>query len=126
MTMWLLAGLGLYLFQIYLPTTLFLPAEGVMNHLGGRDALPEPSKWVGRSRRALANMQENLPIFATLGLLCMVVPGADSELAVQGAAVFVIARILYVPAYLLALTGVRSAFYLVALGGLGAMLVALL
>ncbi|MEO0322848.1 MAG: MAPEG family protein [Myxococcota bacterium] len=125
MMMWLLAGLGLYLFQIYLPTTLYLPAEGIMNHLGGRDALPEPSKWVGRSRRALANMQENLPIFVTLGLLGLVVPGANLELATQGAAVFVVARVLYLPAYLFALTGVRSAFYLVALGGLGAMLAAL-
>lgn len=126
MTMWLLAGLGLTLFQIYLPTTLFLPAEGLRTHLGGRDELPEPSPWVGRARRALANLQENLPFFVTLGLLAIVVPGADLELATQGAATFVIARTLYVPSYLFAVAGVRSTFYVIALGGLVAMLVALL
>ena len=125
MSTWLLAGLGLYLVQIFLPTILFLPAEGLGNHLASRDDLPAPSRYVGRARRALANMQEYLPIFLGLGLLAMVIEGTDLAQATLGAMVFVIARAVYVVAYLVSVPGTRTLVWAVGFGGLVMMLLAL-
>lgn len=117
MLFWMLAGLAVYLVNVFLPAALYLPKEGLMNHLGSRDNMPEADAMVGRARRALANMQENLPIFITLGLLAFVVEGADMAQAILGAQVFVIARIAYIAMYMISIVGLRSAAWTVGLIG---------
>lgn len=80
----------------------------------------------GRARRALANYQESLPIFLTLGLLTMIVEGADMQQAVLGAEVFVLARVTYIACYMAAIPWTRSTAFSVGLVGQVMMLLALL
>jgi len=117
MTIWILAVLGLYFCQIYLSAALYLPAEGLLRHAGGRDVLPEKGRLAARSDKALVNMKENLPFFLVPAVLAFLQPEADMELAVAGAKVFFFGRLVYVPAYLSGIPGPRSIAYGVALFG---------
>ena len=126
MVFWILAGLIVHLVGVFLPTFLYLPTEGIQGQVGPHDAQPEPNKMTMRARRAQANMQENLPFFLTLGVLALVVPGANLSLAITGAIMFVLARVFYIPSYLLALNWIRSGFYTIGLIGCGVMAWALL
>jgi uncharacterized MAPEG superfamily protein len=117
MQFWILAGLGVFLINVYVPTLLYFPAEGLTRHLGPRDHLPEPGAMVLRARRSLANHQENLPFFLTLGILALIVDGADLGLAVLGAQMFVLSRIAYIALYVLGVPVVRSLAYVVGLVG---------
>lgn len=126
MTGWLLAGLALYFVQIMIPSALFQKKLGVEGNVGPRDDVPEPDVRTARARRALANMKENLPFFLTLGVLALVVPGANLGLASAGAAVFVIARAIYVPLYLFGVPWWRTVAYVLGLAGCGMMALALL
>lgn len=126
MVTWLLLGLVLHLAYVFTPAALFLPAEGLMRHMGSRDDLPEPGALVGRARRALANWQESLPIFATLGILALVVDGADMAQAVLGAQIFVLARAAYLVLYLISIPMTRSVAWTAAVFGLGMMALALI
>lgn len=126
MLFWILAGLGVFLANIYLPAALFFPSVGMTRHVASRDDLPQPGRYVGRARRSLANYQENLPIFLTLGLLAMIVESADMEQAVLGAEIFVLARIAYIACYMAAIPWTRSTAFLVGLGGQVMMLLAII
>ena len=126
MEFWLLAGLGVYLLQVYAAAAIYLPTEGMATHLGGRDNLPEKGIMAGRADKALANMKENLPVFLTLGLLAVVVEGADSALAAQGAMIWVLARAAYFFAYLATIPYLRSIIWGISLVGLVMMLFSVL
>ena len=126
MLIWLLAGMGVFLFNVYLPAALFFPAMGLKVHAGSRDELPEPGKMVGRARRSLANFQENLPIFLALGILAMIAENADMALAVLGAKVFVIARIAFIVCYMISIPFTRSIAFTVGFIGMGMMAYALI
>jgi hypothetical protein len=49
MLFWILAGLAVFLANIYLPAVLYFPSVGVARHVASRDELPEPGKYVGRA-----------------------------------------------------------------------------
>jgi uncharacterized MAPEG superfamily protein len=114
MLFWIFAALILHAVYVFTPTMLFFPTEGVSRHMGGRDDLPEPSPVTGRARRALANWQESLPVFIVLALLAVVLE-ADATL---GAAIFVLARMAYLPLYIVAIPGLRTLAWVVAVVGL--------
>ncbi|MBV7408083.1 MAPEG family protein [Maritimibacter sp. DP1N21-5] len=116
MVLWIIAAVALHAAYVLTPAALFLPREGALKHLGGRDDLPEPGVLTGRARRALANWQESLPVFVLLALAALVL-GADDR-ATLGAMIFVLARVAYLPLYLTGLPGPRSLAWLVAVGGL--------
>ena len=126
MEFWLLAGLGVYLLQVYGAAGIYLPAEGLMNHMGSRDNLPEKGVMTERMDRALVNMKENLPLFITLGLMVLIVEGADQALAVKGAMIWVLARLAYVVLYLISIPLTRSVAWVVSMVGLVMMLVSVL
>src|SRR5262245_49667468 len=92
--------------------------------LGPRDDLPPLTRIGGRAQRALANMHEALPVFLTLALLNLILGTGD--LAVTGATVFLVARILYVPAYLAGIVAVRTLIWAASLVGLVMMLIPIL
>ncbi|MDQ3033273.1 MAG: MAPEG family protein [Myxococcota bacterium] len=130
MLVWIVAVLAVFVAQ-----TLLAPsmrhfsggrglAENVRFALGPRDEQGAPSPLASRAQRALTNMHEALPVFITLALLHVIraTPGALPEL---GAAVFTIARVLYVPAYLSGIPGVRSLCWATGAAALGVMAVAL-
>jgi len=127
---WILAALALFVVQTLIPASIryLLAGPGIAARLrialGPRDDEPPLSAIGARAARALANMQEALPVFLTLALLHVVRAEGDS-LSVSGAAVFVAARTAYVPAYLVGWVGVRSTIWVVSWLGLGAMIAAL-
>ena len=126
MLIWILAGLAVFLANIYLPAVLYFPSVGVVRHVASRDELPEPGKLVGRARRSLANYHENLPFFLTLGLLALIVEGADMAQAVLGAQIFVLARIAYIACYMISIPWTRSAAFTAGFAGLILMFLALI
>ena len=113
MVAWILAVLGLFIVQTLMPATIryVLAGAGMAQRLrvalGSRDDQPPLSLLGGRAQRALDNMHEALPVFLTLAIL-HVIQQTAGPLAGQGAALFLLARVLYVPAYLSGIPGVRS------------------
>jgi uncharacterized MAPEG superfamily protein len=84
--------------------------------LGPRDDPPPQTTLGGRAERALTNMQEALPVFLALALLNLILGSA--ALALTGATVFLIARALYVPAYLAGIPVLRSLIWGAGVAGL--------
>ena len=129
MVLVILLVLALFVLQTLLPARFRSMAvqgagQKLAHALGPRDDPPPRTKLGGRSERALANMQEALPVFLTLALLNLILGTGD--LAVTGATVFLVARILYVPAYLAGIVGVRTLVWVASLVGLVMMLIPIL
>lgn len=127
---WIFAVLALYVLQVLLPAALRAlqapdPAAARADHLRGKDNPPPLSKHGARAQRALNNLQESLPVFLAVAIL-LEARGDVSESAILGAQVFLLGRVLFVPAYLTAVVGMRSLMWLVAVVGLGLMVAALL
>jgi len=129
MVLIVLLVLALFVLQTLLPGRFREPsAEGakgkVAENLGNRDHL-RPLTVVGeRATRALANMQEAMPVFITLALMNMIVGTAAA--AVTGATVFLIARVLYVGIYIAGIPVVRTLIWGVSWVGLALMIAPLL
>lgn len=91
--------------------------------LGPRDAPPPETPLSGRAARALANLQEALPVFLAVALLHEL--RGSGVAAAPWAFAFLAARVLYVPAYLSGVPGLRSAVWMSSWIGLGGMIAAL-
>ncbi len=130
MTRWILAVLALFVAQTLLPASFryLFAGPGVGERLrialGPRDVQPPISHLGSRAERALGNLHEALPVFLTVALL-HVAGRTPSASASVGAAWFLVARVLYVPAYLSGVPGLRSALWVASWVGLAMMLVAL-
>ncbi|WP_153769829.1 MAPEG family protein [Labrenzia sp. CE80] len=116
MLFWIAAVLALYLAQIYLSATLFLPAEGLVAHAGPRDSLPDRGKYAGRAERVLVNFKENLPFFLVPAVLALALPGTDLSAATLAAQIFLVARIFFAAFYMFGVPWARSLAYGVGLG----------
>jgi uncharacterized MAPEG superfamily protein len=108
--------LVLLLVQAFLPGKYLADQIGSQGQMGPRDDLPEPTTELSRSRRALANLQETLPIFLTLAILSIVYD-ADTWLALAGAGLYFIARVAHLVCYMRALSPWRSYSFLLSLIG---------
>ncbi|HIL36443.1 MAG TPA: hypothetical protein EYG26_03080 [Planctomycetes bacterium] len=124
MTIWILAVLGLFIAQTLLPSAIL--ASSFRNRklqrdyiLGPRDISPPMPGAGERAERALNNMKEALPVFVTLALLAAIQGTSTTTSAQTGAMVFFFARLLYVPAYISGIRGIRSSLWVVSMGGLG-------
>jgi uncharacterized MAPEG superfamily protein len=128
---WILSGLLLLFVQSLLPAAIRYAANGrpmganLTEALGPRDVPLPTVPRAERATRALANLLESLPIFLTLSLLVLVL-GADGTLARAGAAIYVIARVIYIPCYVLGVFALRSVVWTVAGVGLLLLLAAVL
>lgn len=107
----------------------FVSLAGLMRTPGGsawgfgnRDAPLEVAPWVGRARRAHANMVENLAPFAALVLVAHVAGKANATTA-MGAELFVIARIAHLVVYVIGIPVLRTLIFSV--GALGEVLILL-
>lgn len=123
-----LAVLAVFVIQTLLPGSFREQPTGADDPLakrllGNRDQMPPLTVTGQRAARALANMQEALPVFLALALMNMIVGSAS--LALTGALVFLIARVLYVVVYMAGIPVVRSLIWGVAWVGLGLMVVPL-
>ena len=91
----ILLVLALYAVQLFLQETARFKFS-LWDIMGNRDKPPEMSVVAGRLDRAKNNMLEALPLFLALALLALVKSGGTSE-TVQGALIFLVARVAYVP-----------------------------
>lgn len=84
--------------------------------VGNRDTTLSMPAWVERTRRAHANMVENLLPFACLVLVAHVAGKADATTAL-GAQVFFVARVAYTGIYIAGIPVLRTAVFFVAAAG---------
>lgn len=131
MVLIVLLVLALFVLQTLLPNRFREPApagsSGKLSDspLGPRDN-PRPLTVVGgRAERALANMREALPIFLALALMNMIT-GTAAAMALTGGWIFLVARLLYVPAYLSGVPVIRTLIWVGGWVGLVMMLIPLL
>ena len=106
----------LLLVQVMLPGRYLSAQIGNHAQMGSRDELPKPTRELARSRRALGNLQETLPVFLVLAVLCIVL-GEQGWLSLIGAALYFLARCVHVYCYMKGLSPWRSISFLVALIG---------
>ena len=126
MLTWIILMLILYYAGLFLPSLFLLPRIGVGAYLGSRDSDPVPVMIHARAQRAHRNFQENLAPFAVLAALALILPDVNVGQATLGATVFFFARLVYLPAYLMAVPVVRSSAYTVGFVGLVLMALALM
>ncbi|KFC62813.1 Inner membrane protein [Devosia sp. LC5] len=108
--------LALLLVAVQLPGSYLTKQVGVAAQTGPRDDLPEPTQELARSRRALANLQETLPIFLTLAVLSIVY-NEQSWVSLAGAGLYFLARAAHLYCYMKGLSPWRSVCFLAGLLG---------
>lgn len=114
----------LLLVHIFLQAYLTTRELGRSWNAGPRDGSEAPkSVYAGRAMRASANFRETYPAFLALMLLGDFAPN-NIMLTVAGGSIWVIARIIYIPLYLLGIPYIRSIVWLVSIFGLVIMLFA--
>lgn len=91
---------------------------GAKWNMGARDEeLPPPQPLVGRLMRAQANYFETFPLFAA-AVLVAVAAGRTTGVTALGAALYLFARIVYLPLYAAGVPVVRTIAFLAATVGL--------
>lgn len=106
----------LLLVQTSLPGRYLTEQVGTKAQMGPRDDLPQPSRDLARSRRALGNLQETLPIFLVLAVLSIVL-GEEGWLSLFGGGLYFVARVAHAWCYMKGLTPWRSISFLISLIG---------
>ena len=100
--------------------------QGDLKWAAGPRDTPMPLGGVAaRLERAFWNFAETFPFFAAAVLACAVSGKLGSDLTIWGAWAYVAARAIYAPLYALGIPTVRTLVWLVAMIGLGMVLVAL-
>ena len=130
MVLVILLVLALFVLQTLLPGRFREPRpdggkEKLIENLGNRDHMRPLTVIGGRAERALANMQEALPVFLALALLNLIV-GTAAGTAVTGATLFLAARIVYVAIYVAGVPVLRTLVWGVGWVGLALMVAPLL
>ncbi|QDL99556.1 MAPEG family protein [Rhodopseudomonas palustris] len=119
-------GVVLLIVQMLLasiPTTMELGGD---YQAGPRDEPRAPKgRFAGRAGRAYRNLLETFPAYVAIAL-ALAVTGKTGGYAATAAIVWLVARVLYVPLYIVHIPFARSIAWLVALLALVAMLVRLL
>lgn len=118
-------GAALLLVQLFLQSVSSAMEVGAGYKAGPRD---EPrglhSVFAGRADRAFRNLLETFPVFAALAL-ALVITGRNGGLGALGAEAWIVARVLYVPLYLIQIPFARSLVWFASIFALVAMLVRL-
>jgi uncharacterized MAPEG superfamily protein len=115
----------LLLVQVMLPGRYLTEQIGSKGQTGPRDDLPEPTRELARSRRALGNLQETLPVFLTLAILSIVL-GEQGWKSLAGAGLYFLARTGHFICYMRGLSPWRSICFLIGLLGNVAMAIPLI
>ena len=85
--------------------------------MGNRDTRPKETIIAARLDRAKNNMLEALPLFLGLAMLSLI-KGGNAGATDNGAILFLIARIIYVPVYAAGIPVLRSLVWLAGMTGL--------
>lgn len=83
---------------------------GLPKLVGNREDIPTPTGWMGRAKRAHANMVENLVVFAAL-VLAVVAAGKTSGMTATAAELFLAARVVYTVVYIAGIPWLRTAVF---------------
>lgn len=119
--MLLALSVALLVFHISFQGMLATRELGSQWNAGPRDDAREPvGKLAGRAARASANYRETYPGFVALAL-ALAVAGDPSGWGLVGAWLWFVARLVYIPLYLVGVPYIRSLVWLVALAGLAIM-----
>ena len=99
--------------------------HGISVLVGARDSFrPADNVYLGRARRANDNFRETAPW--VLGLLIMVqVAGVAGTVTATGAWLYLVARVLYLPLYVLGVPWLRTLAWAASLAGIAMMLIPL-
>lgn len=95
--------------------------HGLMVSLGNRDNQPTPVALAGRADRAAANTKENFVLFSALALTAAVA-GVHAPRLDLGAEIFMWARLVYLPVYLIGIPYLRTGVWAVSMAGMVMML----
>jgi uncharacterized MAPEG superfamily protein len=97
--------------------------DGMKVGLSNRDNLPTATPMGARAERSAANTKENFILFLALALTAHL--AGMGEQALLGAQVFIAARLVYLPVYILGITYLRSAVWGAGIAGLAMMAITL-
>jgi uncharacterized MAPEG superfamily protein len=111
-------GAVLLLVHIFAAAHAKTKQYGVAWNMGARDEdLPPLNPLAGRLVRAQANFQETFPI-AIIALAGVVIAGKTSEWTAIGGWVWLAARAVYLPLYVMGTPKIRTLVFLVSVAGL--------
>ena len=130
MVLIVLLVLAVFVIQTFIPGRFREPGpagspNNLVASLGNRDHQPPLTITGERAARALANMQEALPVFLALALMNMIVAPQAAD-AVTGATVFLVARVVYAVVYIVGVPVLRTLVWAAGWVGLILMLLPLL
>ncbi|WP_336959512.1 MAPEG family protein [Sphingobium aquiterrae] len=112
-------GAILLLVHIFAAAHFKTKQYGAHWNVGARDeALPPLNPVAGRLARAQANFQESFPI-AIVALMGVVLAGRTSDWTTIGGAIWLGARIVYLPLYAFGIPRIRTLVFLISIVGLG-------
>ncbi|HLY04511.1 MAG TPA: MAPEG family protein [Rhizomicrobium sp.] len=121
----LFCAILLGLIQLILAVATGLPSVGLSWAAGPRDeARSHPGRIAGRLERAFENFLETFPFFAASVLLVHVL-NKSTHTSVLGSQIYIWARVLYVPAYVIGIPFVRTLIWAASLAGILMVLAAL-
>lgn len=110
---------------ILIPATEAILKNGVAAQASSRDSLPEPSVFNQRAKRLVANMLENMALFASLVLVAHAA-GISTEQTILGAQIFFYARIIHAVCYLAGWPWIRPLFWAIGVVGMAMIALALI
>jgi uncharacterized MAPEG superfamily protein len=122
---YLLCAVILTFVQVLIAATGANQQVGLTTLAGNREALPPPTGWAGRAKRAHLNMLENLVLFAALVLIAAVANKANATTAI-GAAIFFWARLAYAVIYVAGIPWLRTGAWFVSVIGMAMIAIQLL
>ncbi|HEX3431582.1 MAG TPA: MAPEG family protein [Rhizomicrobium sp.] len=121
----LFCAILLGIIQLFLAVVTGLQSAGLAWAAGPRDeAAANPGKLGGRLERAFENFLETFPFFAAAALLVHALD-KSTHTSVLGSQIYIWARVLYVPAYVIAIPYVRTLIWTASLIGIVMVLAAL-
>ena len=123
--LWMVVGSVVLLFaQITIQALLLTAQLGSEYNASPRDEDRPLTGKAARAKRMLDNYLETYPAFIALALVAVVSGGSD-WLTQGGGALYIVARIAYIPLYIQGIAYIRSLAYTVACLGLLVMLIGL-
>ncbi len=96
--------------QLLIATLLVNRDAGLKWNTGPRDTVPQFSAITGRMRRAASNHFESL-ILMTLAVVVISLSGQNSPATAMAVWIYLLARVIYVPAYAFGWSPWRSVFW---------------
>ena len=121
----LFCAMVLGLVQLVLAVTASVLGRGMPWGVGPRDeTAPALGKYSGRIERAWQNFIESFPLFAGAVLLAHLLDKSTATSA-HGAQIYIWARLLYVPAYVIAIPFVRTLIWTASIVGIVMVLLAM-